>query len=52
MIKSTEFISTKLFYKKAVLWEKNPQITFQCFGIFGEWPNTSTSLILRYTEYK
>lgn len=49
MTKSTEFISTKLFYKKAALWEKNKSHFNEHFGRFGEWPNTS--LILRYTEY-
>lgn len=32
MIKSTEFISTKLFYKKAVLWEKNPKSHFNALA--------------------
>lgn len=27
MTKSTEFISTKLFYKKAALWEKKNHIS-------------------------
>lgn len=49
MTKSTEFISTKLFYKKAALGKKPKSHFNEHFGIFGEWPNTS--LILRYTEY-
>lgn len=50
MTESTEFISTKLFYKKAVFGGKKTKSHFnEHFGIFGEWPNTS--LILRYTEY-
>lgn len=50
MIKSIEFISIKLFYKKVVLWGKKFKLYFnEYFGIFGEWFNIS--LILRYMEY-
>lgn len=42
-------LSIQSYSKKSSFMEENPQITYQCRGIFGEWP--TTSLILRYTEY-